>query len=99
MKREGRPYSAPRRRHDNDARSVRLVEDVAVRVVYLNEALECGDLGLARDIVRDLEDELMRRLPRRRARCPVCGLDCDWPGLVVKHMAIVHPEEVDRRAA
>jgi hypothetical protein len=99
MNSEGRPYGAPRSCHHDDDLSVRLVEDVTARVVRLNDALEDGDLDLARDIVRDLEEELVLRLPRRRARCPVCGIDCSWPGLVVKHMAVIHPEEVDRRAA
>ena len=91
MRREGRPHSAPRR-HD-DAPTLRLVEDVTARVVYLNEALEAGDLGLARDIVRDLEDELVRQVRQKRSRCPVCRLDLTWPGLVARHLAIVHPEE------
>ncbi len=93
MKREGRPHSAPRPRHD-DALSLRLVEDVAARVVFLNEALEAGELGLARDIVRDLEEDLAAQVRRRKlSRCPVCGLN-DWPGAIEKHVAVIHPERV-----
>ena len=99
MNSEGRRHSAPRPGQHDDAFSVGLVKAVTARVVYLNEALEAGDLGLAHDIVRDLEDELFARARRHRARCRVCGLDCGWPGLVEKHVGVVHPEEVPRYAA
>ena len=96
MTHEGRPHGGPRTRHDIEI--VRLVRDVKARVVYLGEALDAGDFMLARDIARDLEDELAKRSPRTSARCPVCGLDCRWPGLVVKHVAIAHPEAVEQIA-
>ena len=96
MTHEGRPHGGPRTRDEMEI--VRLVRDVTARVVHLGEALDAGDFELARDIARDLEDELAKGTPRTSTRCPVCGLDCRWPGLVVKHVAIVHPKAVEQAA-
>ena len=61
-------------------------------VIRIREAIEDGDLEYAAGLARDLEHDLAPR--RRRHRCPVCALPFEWPGLVQRHVAIVHPEHV-----
>lgn len=62
--------------------------EILTRVVRVREALEDGDLELARTSLADLEADLRPR----RAECPECGLDCGWPGLRDDHLRTVHPD-------
>lgn len=43
---------------------VRLLQDVSARIVYLREALEDGDAGLAYAIAVDLEQDVVAELVR-----------------------------------
>ena len=62
--------------------------DLRARLIWLSEALEAGDNGTALAIVLDLLDDLADPVPP--ARCPDCGLPFEAPGLVVRHLSIVH---------
>ena len=47
-------------------------------------------------LLRDLIDDLgapRPRVQRRPSVCVVCGLDCEWPGLLERHVLAVHREE------
>ena len=62
--------------------------DVCGRLIWMSEALEAGDVGTALSVLLDLLDELADPVPA--ARCPDCGLPFEAPGLVVRHLSIVH---------
>jgi hypothetical protein len=59
----------------------------AERLVRLDEALEDGDLELARAIARTMQDGDPPSAPS--GRCIVCGLRL-WPGALPKHLSVVH---------
>lgn len=61
--------------------------EILARVVRAREALEDGDVSLARTSLAALEADLCPS----RAACPECGLDCRWPGLLDEHLRTVHP--------
>ena len=62
------------------------LRDAFVRVVVLNEALDCGDIGEAREIASDLERDLAKELGAdlHPHRC-TCGERFPWPGLLDAH--------------
>ena len=62
--------------------------ELRARLIWLSEALEAGDNGTALAVVLDLLDELADPVPP--ARCPDCGLPFEAPGLVARHLSIVH---------
>ena len=63
-------------------------QDVRARIVRIVDALEDGEYRLALDIARDLENDYPP--VDDRARCPDCDLPFDAPGLVIRHLSIVH---------
>lgn len=69
--------------------------EILARVVRGREALEDGDLELARKTLAALEADLRPR----RVVCPECGLDCRWPGLLDEHLRAVHPAVWEARCA
>jgi hypothetical protein len=60
--------------------------EVLARVVRVREALEDGDEQLARRTLAALEADLRPSA----ARCPECGIDCRWPGLLEEHLRLRH---------
>lgn len=69
--------------------------EILTRIVRAREALEDGDLGLARTSLAALEADLRPS----RAVCPECRLDCRWPGLLDEHVRTVHPAVWEARCA
>ena len=63
------------------------------RVVRLREALADGEYQLAASVAESLELDLLGRARRASARCPRCGVDCEWPGLLKRHVSTVHWEQ------
>ena len=62
--------------------------ELRARLLFLAEAIEAGDYGLALDIARDLLDEL-GGVVRPSSSCPECGLEM-WPGELPAHRSNVH---------
>ena len=62
--------------------------ELLARFVRIREALEDGDLALVGKCLAALEADLRPS----RAECPVCGLDCGWPGLRDEHVRLRHPD-------
>jgi hypothetical protein len=63
-----------------------ILRDAYARVIVLNEALDCGDVGEAQAIGSNLEHDLANELGADR--CPYrcgCGLEFPWPGLLDAH--------------
>jgi hypothetical protein len=54
------------------------------RVIAASEALEVGDVELARAILHDLERDIVGGMPTRWCRCE-CGQLFEWPGLLEAH--------------
>lgn len=57
------------------------------------EALECGDMQLAGDILLGLMEGGAKGLPR--LLCPECGLDCQVFGRLEVHRLNVHQVELE----
>ncbi len=90
---ERRPAGAAR---TTRARTIPDRADILARLIHVSEALEDGDVGMARAIVLDLLDEL--RPVRPSGSCPECGLRM-WPGEVARHVSVVHGVDPFARAA
>ena len=60
---------------------------VLPRLVVVREALECGDVDLAYQVVVDLEEDLRSGSggERLRVHCGGCGRGFAWPGLLDHH--------------
>jgi hypothetical protein len=58
---------------------------LAARVIAAREAIVDGDVGLAAEILAELERELE---PARSLDCPDCGLTFHWPGERERHFAV-----------
>jgi hypothetical protein len=78
-----------------------VLRDLPGYVVRLNEALEDGDIDLAREIARGLEETLTEAnyIPPLRFACSNCDLRFAWPGELDDHYRNVHWGEPWRRAA
>jgi hypothetical protein len=68
------------------------VDDALARVIRVGEALDDGEVVLARGLLAGLERELSDPLApaRKRHRCSTCGLQFDWPGQLDHHVRWVH---------
>jgi hypothetical protein len=92
---KGRPTSAP-------ITLAHAVADAGARSTRILEAVEDRDLSFAEIALRDLVGDLMSLIASEPssvswsgAHCPRCGLDCRWPGLLERHLAIVHHQVAD----
>jgi hypothetical protein len=56
------------------------------RVIRAREALQDGDVGLAEQVLGDLETELTPA--RRRCRCETCSVSFLWPGELQRHQDV-----------
>jgi uncharacterized C2H2 Zn-finger protein len=77
-----------------------VIQDALAQAIRAQEALADGDTVLVEQtlagLVRDLEDDL---LPRRKLRCPTCGLNFRWPGELADHSYHVHGQVLKRSRA
>ena len=67
--------------------------NIRARLVFLAEAIEAGDYGIALDVARDLDDDYAPRQEPGKVRCRFCPVT-DWGGLVQRHERIVHAEQL-----
>lgn len=73
-----------------------LLRDAYARAIAVGEALDCGDVEEARQIVGDLERDLSRILgdDRRPYACDSCVLTFRLPGERDDHERTGHPPEL-----
>lgn len=68
-----------------------IAHDALARLTRLEEALELGDVGFALELTRNLRHDLGSAVQAKRlAVCPICGVDCKWPGRLAAHTLNVH---------
>jgi hypothetical protein len=72
----------------------RVIQDGAARAVAVVEAIDNGDLDVARDLAGDLAADLAHYGGRPVAACPYCPAVYRWPGERDAHVERAHPDQL-----
>ncbi len=73
---------------DAEVRPEPPVYNLLARIVAVAEALDCGDVEEARQVIFDIEAELEVGAYPPPVACGTCGSEFMWPGLLERHMNV-----------